>query len=117
VLLHWFSTRFSGFAQVCAAYQRGPRVQEIESLRRGLTREMRMEPHPYPYLKVGHRVRVRTGPLQGLQGILVRKSTGNAVASAKIAPLTIVVTTSCRSSLFDRGRDRSAPSLREPFVT
>jgi len=45
--------------------------QEIDGLRRGLTRDTRVEPHPY--LKVGHRVRVRTGPLQGLEGILVRK--------------------------------------------
>ncbi|MGA7625821.1 MAG: UpxY family transcription antiterminator [Candidatus Acidiferrales bacterium] len=45
--------------------------QEIETLRRGLTRELGVE--PYPYLKVGRRVRVRTGPLQGLEGILVRK--------------------------------------------
>ncbi len=45
--------------------------QEIETLRQGLAGEMCVEPHPY--LKVGHRVRVRTGPLQGLEGILVRK--------------------------------------------
>ena len=45
--------------------------QEIDALRQGLTHEMRIEPHPY--LKVGQRVRVKTGPLQGLQGILVRK--------------------------------------------
>ncbi len=45
--------------------------QEIETLRRGLTRELGVE--PYLYLKVGRRVRVKTGPLQGLEGILVRK--------------------------------------------
>jgi transcription antitermination factor NusG len=45
--------------------------QEIEALRHGLTHDVRMEPHPY--LKVGRRVRVTTGPLQGLEGILVRK--------------------------------------------
>lgn len=45
--------------------------QEIDSLRQGLVRDLRIEPHPY--LKVGQRVRVRTGPLQGLEGILVRK--------------------------------------------
>jgi len=45
--------------------------QEIEALRHGLTRELRIEPHPF--LKVGHRVRVRSGPFQGLEGILVRK--------------------------------------------
>jgi transcription antitermination factor NusG len=44
---------------------------EIETLRQGLKREMRMEPHPY--LKVGRRLRVRSGPLQGLEGTLVRK--------------------------------------------
>jgi transcription antitermination factor NusG len=49
--------------------------QEIESLRLGLAREMRIEPHPY--LKLGHRVRVRTGPLHGLEGILVRKKNGS----------------------------------------
>jgi transcription antitermination factor NusG len=45
--------------------------QEIEALRQGLTNELRIEPHPY--LKVGQRMRVRTGSLQGLEGILVRK--------------------------------------------
>ncbi|MBZ5540980.1 MAG: UpxY family transcription antiterminator [Acidobacteriia bacterium] len=45
--------------------------QEMEALRQGLAREMCLQPHPY--LKVGHRVRVRSGPLQGLEGILVRK--------------------------------------------
>ena len=45
--------------------------QEIDSLRQGLARDLRMEPHPY--LKVGQRVRVKTGPLHGLEGILVRK--------------------------------------------
>jgi transcription antitermination factor NusG len=44
---------------------------EIEALRASLADGLRAEPHPY--LKVGHRVRVKTGPLQGLQGILVRK--------------------------------------------
>jgi transcription antitermination factor NusG len=45
--------------------------QEIETLRRGLTPELGVE--PYPYLKVGRRVLVKAGPLQGLEGILVRK--------------------------------------------
>lgn len=45
--------------------------EEIQTLRQGLTPEMRAE--PYPYLKTGQHMRVRTGPLQGLQGILVSK--------------------------------------------
>lgn len=44
---------------------------EIDALRQGLTQQLHIEPHPY--LKIGHRVRVRTGPLAGLVGILVRK--------------------------------------------
>lgn len=44
---------------------------EIESLSRGLARGVRAEPHPY--LKVGHRVRVRSGPMAGAQGVLIRR--------------------------------------------
>ena len=44
---------------------------EIEALSDGLAKGVRVEPHPY--LKVGHRVRVKYGPLAGTQGILVRR--------------------------------------------
>ena len=44
---------------------------EIESLSNGLASGIRAEPHPY--LKVGQRVRVRSGPMAGAQGILVRR--------------------------------------------
>ncbi len=44
---------------------------EIESLRNALATGIRAEPHPY--LKVGRRVRVKRGPLAGVEGILVRK--------------------------------------------
>ena len=44
--------------------------QEIELLRSRLSGTCLMEPHPY--LRVGRRVRVRSGPLQGLEGIIVR---------------------------------------------
>ena len=49
--------------------------QEIEALRQRLALELRMEPHPY--LKVGRRLRVKSGPLQGLEGILVRRKKGS----------------------------------------
>lgn len=45
--------------------------EEILSLRTGLDGNLRVE--PYPYLKVGRRVRVVRGPLSGREGILVRK--------------------------------------------
>lgn len=44
---------------------------EIESLRNRLSRGLRAEPHPY--LKVGRRVRVHSGPMSGMEGILVRR--------------------------------------------
>jgi transcription antitermination factor NusG len=44
---------------------------DIEILSKGLASGIRAEPHPY--LKVGHRARVRSGPLAGAQGILMRR--------------------------------------------
>jgi transcription antitermination factor NusG len=44
---------------------------EIEALRSGLTRNIVAEPHPY--LRLGRRVRVRNGPMAGLEGILLRR--------------------------------------------
>jgi transcription antitermination factor NusG len=44
---------------------------EIEALRERLTRGSGLEPHPY--LRVGRRVRVCGGPMQGLEGIIVRR--------------------------------------------
>jgi transcription antitermination factor NusG len=43
---------------------------EIEALRRGM-QTRNVEPHPY--LKVGERVRVKSGVMAGVEGILVRK--------------------------------------------
>jgi transcription antitermination factor NusG len=44
---------------------------EIEALKAGLERSVRAAPHPY--LRVGRRVRITTGPLEGLEGIVIRK--------------------------------------------
>ncbi len=44
---------------------------EIDALRHGLASSVSAEPHPY--LRVGSRVRINSGPLQGAEGILVRK--------------------------------------------
>ena len=45
--------------------------EEIESLRQRLSGVRGVEPHPY--LRVGRRVRVRSGPLAGMEGIIRRK--------------------------------------------
>src|SRR6266478_3480351 len=44
---------------------------EMEILQAGLSRSRNAEPHPY--LTAGRRVRVRSGPLAGMQGILLRR--------------------------------------------
>ena len=46
-------------------------ASEIVALRSGLASNAAMMPHPY--LKTGSRARVRSGPLAGLEGILVRR--------------------------------------------
>jgi transcription antitermination factor NusG len=44
---------------------------EIDAIRRTVEGSLRVEPHPF--LKVGERVRVTRGTLEGVEGILVRK--------------------------------------------
>lgn len=64
--------------------------QEIDALRKGLTHDMLIEPHPY--LKVGQRVRVKTGPLQGLEGLLLRrKKTSRFVISLDLIMRSVAV--------------------------
>ncbi|MGC2829242.1 MAG: UpxY family transcription antiterminator [Candidatus Acidiferrum sp.] len=46
---------------------------EMQALQRGFDGGLLAE--PCPYLTIGRRVRVRSGPLQGLEGILSRKKT------------------------------------------
>lgn len=47
---------------------------EIEKLRQGVNGRVRMSPHPY--LQAGQRVRLRSGPVAGLEGILLRRKEG-----------------------------------------
>jgi hypothetical protein len=44
---------------------------QMQALRAGLNGRLRAEPHPF--LAVGRRVRLRDGPLVGIQGILLRR--------------------------------------------
>src|SRR6267378_6310912 len=45
--------------------------EEIDALRASLESGVRAEPHPY--LTVGRHVRLKSGPLAGMQGILLRR--------------------------------------------
>jgi transcription antitermination factor NusG len=46
---------------------------EIEAVRKITKNSLHVEPHPYPTLKDGDIVRVRSGALAGIQGILTRQ--------------------------------------------
>jgi transcription antitermination factor NusG len=45
--------------------------EEMLAMRNGLTTDIHAE--PCPYLQIGRRVRIKSGPLAGFQGILLRK--------------------------------------------
>jgi transcription antitermination factor NusG len=63
---------------------------EIELLRRGIEGGVSMEPHPY--LQAGRRVRVRSGAMAGLEGILVRRKEGSRlVVSLEILMRAVAV--------------------------
>ena len=48
--------------------------KQVEALRAGLAGNLHAQPHPF--LAAGHRVRVKAGPLQGLEGFVVRRKNG-----------------------------------------
>ena len=48
--------------------------QKIEAVRRLVESSLPVEPHPF--LKRGDRVRLISGPLEGIEGILIRKTPG-----------------------------------------
>ncbi|HEY6766474.1 MAG TPA: UpxY family transcription antiterminator [Candidatus Sulfotelmatobacter sp.] len=63
---------------------------ELESLRRGLAGQVRMMPHPY--LHVGRRVRLKSGPMAGLEGILRRRKDGlRLIVSVEILMRAVAV--------------------------
>lgn len=46
-------------------------AEEIEALRNRISGSAKIEPHPY--LRAGRKVRVHSGPFQGLEGVIVRR--------------------------------------------
>jgi transcription antitermination factor NusG len=45
--------------------------EEIEALKASLANGLQAEPHPF--LTVGRRVRIKVGPLEGMEGIVIRR--------------------------------------------
>src|SRR5258706_1617619 len=58
--------------------------EEIEGLKKGLAGGVRAEPHPF--LTAGRRVRLRSGPLAGMQGGLLRRE-GDISGVISIEPI------------------------------
>ncbi|HEY1660379.1 MAG TPA: UpxY family transcription antiterminator [Candidatus Sulfotelmatobacter sp.] len=50
---------------------------EIEPFLHGVEGCLKMEPHPF--LRVGRRVRLRSGPMAGMEGVLLRRKNGDGV--------------------------------------
>jgi transcription antitermination factor NusG len=63
---------------------------EIDAIRKAVQSGLPAEPHPY--LQCGDRVRVKTGPLEGVEGILTRKkSSYRLILSAEVLQKSIAV--------------------------
>lgn len=81
--------------------------EEIDALRAGLVSGVHAEPHPY--LNVGRRVRVKHGPLAGLEGIVLRwKGNWRVVLSLDLIQRSIAV---------DVDASALASMVRQPWTT
>jgi transcription antitermination factor NusG len=64
--------------------------EEIEGLKNGLAGDVKAQ--PYPFLTAGRRVMIKAGPLEGHQGILVRrKGSVRVVLSLELIQRSIIV--------------------------
>ena len=64
--------------------------EEINAIRLAAAGSQRVEPHPF--LKEGHKVRVKSGPLSGIEGILQRrKDTFRVVLSVQLLGRSVAV--------------------------
>ena len=84
---------------------------QIEGLRQMADSSTRIEPHPY--LACGDRVRIKSGTLQGLEGILVRKkNVSRLVVSLEMLgrSAAVEIDASCLETL-----DRAPDGMSEPI--
>jgi transcription antitermination factor NusG len=64
--------------------------EEFAKIRGFLNKGFRAEPHPY--LQAGRRARVRSGPFEGMEGIIVRrKNSSRLVISLELLQRAMVV--------------------------
>ncbi len=80
---------------------------EIDAVRRVVERTLRVEPHPF--LKCGDWVRVKSGPLAGIEGILVRKKNlARLVLSVELLEQSVAVEVDV--SMVERRASQNWPS-------
>jgi transcription antitermination factor NusG len=64
--------------------------EEVLGLKRGLAAGIRTQPHPF--LAVGRRCRIKSGPLEGTKGILLRRKSGfRIVLSIELIRRSVVI--------------------------
>jgi transcription antitermination factor NusG len=95
--------------------------EEIEALRRGVGL---LNPEPHPFLNIGTRALIRCGPLQGMEGFVIRrKNTVRVVLSIELIMKSIsvevdeadleIVGTQCSSFAFPLSKE--IRPVNEPF--
>ncbi|HEY6273351.1 MAG TPA: UpxY family transcription antiterminator [Terriglobales bacterium] len=82
---------------------------EIDAIRQLVETRLRLEPHPF--LRVGDRVRVKSGPLAGFEGILVRKKNQcRLVLSVELLQQSVATEVDARN--VERVPQQATPRLR-----
>jgi transcription antitermination factor NusG len=88
--------------------------EEIDSVRQVVERSLQVEPHPF--LKCGDRVRVKAGPLVGIEGILVRKKNlFRLVLSVELLEKSVAVEVD--ASVVERVSRRNAGAIEWRYPT
>jgi len=85
--------------------------EEIQGVRRMLESSLIVEPHPF--LRCGDRVRVKSGALEGIEGILLRKKNSFRLVLS-IEMLQKAVAVEIDASLVERVARQSPPEPRLP---
>jgi transcription antitermination factor NusG len=87
--------------------------EEIDAVKRMVENSLRVEPHPF--LKCGDWVRVKAGPLEGVEGILLRmKGLCRLVISVDMLQKSVAVEVD--ASDVERAQRREALSMHHPGV-
>lgn len=99
-----------GFVSCAGLPARIPQ-REIDCIRQVVERSIKIEPHPF--LRCGDRVRVNAGPLEGIEGILVRKKNFSRLVLTvellgKSAAVEVDVSLVERINTLDRSRSSAA---------